>query len=829
MESESECSLRLPETIFPIHYDLDISLDPSNRFYSGHVSIALNVRSSTDTVILNATKMKINEVKLTTVDKVLSPKKTELIEMTRQMIISFETQIPTGLSTLEISFDNRIDDDVTGIHFVSYYDDKQKLHECVETFFETLEKTETLSDRLTKYCFKMTLKMSTYTLVFVAGDFTRISKTGSSGITYSVYAPMYRAGHLKHSLYACEAFVDFYSDFFKSSISFGEAGSHCSANICLGDDLLFYDPEITTRSCLRWNTCIIAHEIAHQWCGNLVTMKWWADIWLNESFATWLMYLAVEKVFPSLKIWKHFYLQNYALGLELDSYVANHAVEIDAKYPTILFDVFDTITYSKGSSLIRYMYNLIGHQNIQKGLGEYYLKFQYGNVSTKDLWECLEKASNKPVSKLIGSFTQQTGHPVLHVDHEISPDGSFRMTFRVRQERYLLNADKKAAPQTWIIPIDVDCVHESNVIKSHTLLEKEFDELVVEGEKGLKYVLFNPKRTGFFRVHYSESLFAMLFKHLKELDFEDRLGLLIDYYSFARSGLIGTDKYLDLIMRFWEIKEEDEDIWMTIIMSLSEIEGLIFFSSDYQRVSHKLAELYLKVMSPILSRYDFTADEFDYDESKLILISTLMKVLLNYDQKLRDKLLSWFDEYIQKKLKVVPDFRECIFRACYTSRPHFEKLLKYYESTPMTEEKIEILLAASSATDPSIIKQVYEFSISKSMKHQYGIHIYETFASNPLSYEIGWEFFKSHVKEVLDVYVVPFFRSQMISHLFSGFVFMEKYQECLDFIKSYPSIGFNQCIKRSFESIEIRSRWFKSDEKKIIKWVEDLDVTKVLC
>ncbi|KII65494.1 Alanine/arginine aminopeptidase [Thelohanellus kitauei] len=229
------------------------------------------------------------------------------------------------------------------------------------------------------------------------------------------------------------------------------------------------------------------------------------------------------------------------------------------------------------------------------------------------------------------------------------------MTFKIRQERYLLNSDKKGAPQTLITPIDVDCVHESTVIKSHVLLENESYEFVVDSKKGLKYVLLNPKRTGFFRVYYSESLYAMLFTHLKELSFEDRFGLLSDYFSFARSGLNGTDKYLDLIMRFVEIKEEDEDIWKAIIKSMNQIRNL--------------------VMSPILSQYDFTADKFDYDESRLILVSTLMKVLLNYDQILRDKLLSWFGEYTQKKLKVIPDFRECMFCACYTSRPHCDQLL----------------------------------------------------------------------------------------------------------------------------------------------------------
>ncbi|KII62291.1 Puromycin-sensitive aminopeptidase [Thelohanellus kitauei] len=681
--------------------------------------------------------------------------------------------------------------------------------------------------------------MSTYLLAFVAGDFTHISKAGSSGTTYSVYAQINRADHLKHSLFACEAFVDFYTDFFKvpypleklDLIAVPTTFVLAMENwglITFRDDLLFYDPKITSSSPLRWNTLVIAHEIAHQWFGNLVTMKWWTDIWLNEGFAHWIMYAAVDKVFPSLKIWKHFYLENYAIGLELDSYVASHPIEMDAQLPSILFDVFDAITYSKGSSLIHYMCSFVGHQDIQKGLGEYMLKFQYGNVSTLDLWECLEKASNKPVSKLIGSFTKQTGYPLLHVVHETSPGDSSKMTFKIRQERYLLNADKKGALQTWVTPIDVDCVHESTAIKSHILLEKESYEFVVDSKKGLKYVLLNPKRTGFFRVYYSESLYAMLFTHLKELSFEDRFGLLSDYYSFARSGLIGTDRYLDLIMRFVEIKEEDEEIWKVIIKSMNEIQSLIFFSSHFQRIYHKFGELYLKVMSPILSQYDFTGDKFDYDESRLILVSTLMKVLLHYDQKLRDKLLSWFDEYTQKKLKVLPDFRECMFRACYTSRPHFDQLLKYYESAETSEEKIEILQAASSATDPSIIKQVYEFSISKHMIPQYGMFIYETFFSNPLSYEIGWDFFKSHVKEVLDFYVVPFFRSKTIAHLFSQFVFVEKYHECLDFVKSYPSIGFNQCIKVSFESIEIRSRWFKTQEQTIIKWLENLDLKKVL-
>ncbi|KII64919.1 Puromycin-sensitive aminopeptidase [Thelohanellus kitauei] len=752
MDSEQQSSLRLPEIILPMHYDLDLSIDPSLRWYSGDVKISIDVRETTDTVVLNSSEMTFNLVQLTAAGKVMTPKKTVFVELSKQMILSFDAQIPVGMAQIEISFKNKIEENMQGIYRTSFNDDEKKLHECVFTFFvandassafpcfdepgfkatfkvsitylpnktvisnAALERTEAVSDGFTKYFFKPTPKMSTYLLAFAIGDFGSVSRKGSSGITISVYGPFNMVKYLEHALGAAESFVDFYHDFFQISypmekldlIAVPSTFMLAMENwglITFREDFLYLEKDISSSYSERWTNLAVAHELAHQWFGNLVTMKWWTDIWLNEGFANWII---------------------YAEGLELDSYSISHPVEVESQLPSYLMDIFDAITYSKGASLNNFMYHFVGHQHILNGLREYMSKFQFGSVSTDDLWGCLEKASNKPVSKLIGSFTRQPGYPLIHIEYETSSKDSSKMILRLRQERYLLNADKKGTPQTWVIPIDVDCIQQSNITKAHMLLEKKSGDLVVDIKKELKYVLLNPKRSGFFRVFYSERLYEMLLEHLSELDFEDRFGLLCDYYSFARSGLIGTDLYLDLVRLFSQIKEEDEEIWKTIIRSLNEIHCLISFSPDYQFVGSKFKELYLKILVPIFSKYQFTADTFSYDESRMILVSTLMKPLIHYDQELRDKLLSWFDEYAQKRIKMIPDFRRCMFQACYTSQSYFEKLLKYFESVELSHERVEILEAACSASSPSIVAHLYEFSLSKLVKPQEGVIIYET-------------------------------------------------------------------------------------------------------
>ncbi|KII72366.1 Puromycin-sensitive aminopeptidase [Thelohanellus kitauei] len=563
------------------------------------------------------------------------------------MIVTFDSTIPDGVADLDICFQNKIEENLQGIYLTSYIDNEYISHECLVTLFEPneassafpcfdepalkatfklritylpnktkIESIENNSNGLTIYSFEKTPKMSTYLLAFVIGDLEYVSKTGASGIRISVYGPINKAKYFEYFLAECEYFVDFYQDFFQVSYPLEKldlvavpssfaGGMENRGLITFRDQYLYFDQEYTSGKSKRWNNLGIAHEIAHQWFGNLVTMKWWTDIWLNEGFASWIMYVAVDKVFPEHRIWKHFYSTTYAVGLEYDSYFNSHPVEIDSELPSYLLDAFDTITYSKGASLINFMSHFVGHQYVRDGLREYMSKFKFGNVSTSDLWDCLEKASGKTVSRIMGSFTRQTGYPILRVELEHSSDCSSNYTLKIRQERYLLQGGKDIPPQIWVLPIDVDCVRTSDVLKSGMLLEKDAEDLIIASETELQYVLVNPKRAGFCRVFYSEPLYDMLVSHLKELEFEDRFGLLCDYYSFARSGYIGTDRYLDLIIRFSEIDEDDEEIWRAIIASLNEIHSLVFYSPDYKNISHKFKELYSKLLASRLSKYKF--------------------------------------------------------------------------------------------------------------------------------------------------------------------------------------------------------------------------------
>ena len=272
---------------------------------------------------------------------------------------------------------------------------------------------------------------------------------------------------------------------------------------------------------------VIAHELAHQWFGNLVTMAWWNDLWLNESFATFVQVKMVDRVYPDYESLNDLLLNRTSLALALDGLTTSHPIQVEVHHPDEIRQVFDQISYGKGASVLRMTEAFLGEEAFRRGVIEYLQAHAYGNARGADLWKHLKEASGQPVDRILGAWTGQAGHPVVSVERK---GGGVR----VRQRHFLYQGTP--SDRLWPVPIN----YRADGTPGRFLLEGESAELPVQDPKLL---LLNEGRAGFYRVRYDEAGYAALRAHLEELSPIDRWGLLDDLYAFLQEGSAEFERY----------------------------------------------------------------------------------------------------------------------------------------------------------------------------------------------------------------------------------------------------------------------------------------------
>ncbi len=296
---------------------------------------------------------------------------------------------------------------------------------------------------------------------------------------------------------------------------------------------------------------VIAHEIAHQWFGDLVTMKWWNDLWLNESFATFMMYKMVEKYYPDWKITGEMMLTRASGALNDDSLRGTHPIDVEVTDPEKVAQIFDQISYGKGGMILRMIEKFAGFEEFRQGIHSYLTAFSYQNATGADLWKSIEKSSGKPISKVMEAWIKRPGYPYVTVTKEGDK-------LHLKQGRFLL--DGSVSEETWPIPLTV----KRNVSEDSVLMETA--QMDIDARNVLK---LNSDESGFYRVLYDDSSYQEILGSLKHLSYLDKWGLVSDMFAFLVSGKLNFDRYLQYISYFNE--ETDNTVVQEISSQLQQL------------------------------------------------------------------------------------------------------------------------------------------------------------------------------------------------------------------------------------------------------------------
>lgn len=334
---------------------------------------------------------------------------------------------------------------------------------------------------------------------------------------------------------------------------------------------------------------VVAHELAHQWFGNLVTMDWWSELWLNEGFATWVGWLATDYLHPDWNVWPQFVSEGMQTAFTLDSLRSSHPIEVPVRDALDVDQVFDHISYLKGSSVIRMLAGHLGKDTFLKGVSNYLKAHAYGNATTDDLWSALSKASGQDVNTLMDPWIRKIGFPVITVTEEPGQ-------ILVKQSRYLSTGDVKTEDDTttWWVPLGLVGKSETGSASSSNFLAGKQDTIRNIDESFYK---LNRDNTGFYRTNYPPARLAKLGTQIDHLSNADKIGLIGDAAALAVSGEATTAGLLSFVKGF--TSETDYLVWSTIQSSLSNVKS-VFGEDDV--ITSGLKRFIVKLIGPAVER-----------------------------------------------------------------------------------------------------------------------------------------------------------------------------------------------------------------------------------
>ena len=544
--------------------------------------------------------------------------------------------------------------------------------------------------------FEKTPRMSSYLLAFVIGELHKKSARTESGVEVNVWAtPAQNENTLDFALDIATRSIDFYDEYFgvkyplpkSDHVALPDFSSGAMENwglITYRESCLLADPELTPESSRRFIATVIAHELSHQWFGNLVTMQWWNDLWLNESFANMMEYVAIDALQPDWHMWEDFATNEVTAALRRDSLDGVQSVQADVNHPDEISTLFDpAIVYAKGGRLLVMVRKLIGEEAFRAGLKSYFEKFAYKNTVGNDLWQELESASGQPIVNLMNAWISQPGLPVVSVSS--SHDAAI-----LSQERFFIG-EHQPSNALWPIPLFANQPLDVKILNQK--------ETTVSIEKPLQ---LNCGLSAHFVTKYDESTREYLLKNITELPTLDKICILQDATILARAGFENSASLLPLALSLKT--ETNEKVFGMAAGALTELRKFVDDNdaarNSLKRISGEFARATFEELG-----WDEKAGESDDDRERRTTALGLM--MYSEDEEVLNEAKTRFDN---NKLEDLPtEIRALIISA---NVRHFEtpemteNLFTAYKNTPSNDLQNDIAIGLTSTKNPETAEKI---------------------------------------------------------------------------------------------------------------------------
>jgi len=562
---------------------------------------------------------------------------------------------------------------------------------------------------------------------------------------------------------------------------------------------LLYEEGKTSLKMKTWIAYVIAHEIAHQWFGNLVTMDWWSDLWLNESFATWIGWYAIDKLYPEWKIWESYYSNSYIKAMNFDKLINSHPIQNSVTKASQVNEIFDAITYLKGSCVIKMLVNHLGEEVFRKGLQEYLNKYKYKNATTENLWELLSNVSGEKVGDFMDIWLTKKGFPIINVTYE-------KDNINLKQEQYTLNG--KIPEIKWEVPINVSTV---DGVQKYTMSDITH---TVEDVKPIFFI--NIEQNGFYKTFYSKDLKKMVMDHIKNKTIStiDRASIIDNMISFAHSGHCEVVDALEMLSAY-----EDEDeyiVWDRIVVGLNLVID-IWCNSE---LSEKVKQIGIKLTEPLIKKLGWEHKETDSYFTILLRQLLLLYNGLWGNESVVDESKKRFYNLVKNSEEIDSNIRSGIFKtvAKNGTEEDIDYMINYFNAVESDEIRTEIITALGLS---KFVNKVFDFVFkSGKVRSQNAVLI----ASTPLQSCITdiWDYIEENWKIITKMYKGGSnIFGRLLSNIIKRVCNEDKIGEIKDFMKNKKDIveKIGNTLKQSYECAEYNANWYWRDRVPLKKFI----------
>ncbi|KAK4185428.1 putative aminopeptidase [Podospora australis] len=677
--------------------------------------------------------------------------------------------------------------------------------------------------------------MSTYLLAWAVGDFEHIEaftdrEYNGKKIPVRVYTTRGLKEQGQWALEHAPKIIDYFSEQFeidyplpKSDILAVHEFTHGAMEnwglVTYRMTAILFDEKLSEARFRNRIAYVVAHELAHQWFGNLVTMDWWDELWLNEGFATWAGWLATDHLHPDWDVWPQFINEGMDQAFALDSVRSSHPIQVEVRDALDVNQIFDKISYLKGCSMIRMLASHLGVKTFLKGIAIYLKKHQYSNAKTEALWAALSEASGIDVNTLMQNWIEKVGFPVLTVTEEAEK-------ISVKQSRFLSTGDVKPEDDetTWWVPLALKGKTGSSGVEPLALTSKES---TIDGVSNDFYQL-NAGATGFYRVNYPESRLKRLGTQLEHLTTEDKIFITGSAADLAFSGHATTAALLSFVSGL-----KDETHYRVLSQALDSINTLKSIFGDDEQVKDGLAKFTLELIDKALKQVGWEAkDGEDYNTGLLRKRLLLSAVASGHEEVIASGLKLWSAYQSDPQGSPIPaNHRTPVYRAAIRTNPAeaVAVLKKEWYTTPAIDGKEICLSALGHASDVKVIEEVllpFLFNASPPAKPADSVpgadmHILSgSLAGNREARPLLWKYIRENWTEFSNKLAGnPILLDRMINVSLPKFTDFETLKEIETFFEGVETKGFDRTLEQVKDKIRGRAAYKQRDAKVIKEWL----------
>ena len=769
---------RLPTSVVPERYDLTLTVEPDQGQFSGAVAIQVRVREAIRSVTLHALELEITEAAaeahgIRYAADVSADAASETITLT------LNQEMAAGPATLRLAFAGRLNQQMRGLYeakagteryaFTQFEaTDARRAFPCfdepgfkaafritavIPAHLMALSNMEVESEsvdaaaRRKTVAFAETPPMSTYLAALAVAKLEgeTVMIDGTRVAIYTTAGQFALTGFARDIMKAClPRLNDYFGLRYPTSKldlvgvpDFAMGAMENWGAIFFRENRLLVDLSNASVSNLRAVANVITHEVVHQWFGNLVTMWWWDDLWLNESFATWLACKIVDDWKPEWRSWVEF-VGEKQIPLGVDALAATRPVSSKVRTAAEVEEMFDALTYEKGASVLRMLEQFVGEEAFRQGIRDYIAAHRYGNAAAADLWEALAKTTGQPVPMIAQAWFTKPGFPMVTLR---TTGADFRI-LQIHQARFHANPEATAVSGTpWAIPLSLAFEDDEGVRRHRVLMTEPRLEVTLPARGQVRWVYANAGEQGYYRTSYAPPLREALARSVPRLLPEERFGLLDNAWALTQKGTLPIGEFMDLVVR---VRGDETRI---VVEGLAGFLGTLHARVVAEPDRAPFARFTADLLQPLADSLGWAARPQEGDDAKLVRAAVLWTLgSIARPASLATDVTGWLERYWADPAALDPTLAGAVLRlgARLGDRNRFDRYGERYAAAATPEERDRYLVAFGDFADPLITPAILALILSEGVRGQDIWKPMRGLLANPATQAETWAFVKAN-------------------------------------------------------------------------------------